>query len=69
MNSGPGPLFPFTRALSLAMGAVLCFGFLVPLALQRGQRLLAFAVIGVFVLYVAANVVLWLRLRPAKNKQ
>ncbi len=68
MNSGPGPLFPFTRALSLAMGAVLCFGFLVPLALQRGQRLLAFAVIGVFVLYVAANVVLWLRLRPVKNK-
>ena len=68
MNSGPGPLFPFTRAVSLAMGAVLCFGFLVPLALQRGQRLLAFAVIGVFVLYVAANVVLWLRLRSVKNK-
>ncbi len=69
MNSGPGPLFPFTRALSLAMGAVLCFGFLVPLALQRGQRVLAYAVIGVFLLYVAANVVLWLRLRPTKNKQ
>ncbi len=68
MNAGPGPLFPFTRALSLAMGAVLCFGFLVPLALQRGQRVLAIAVVIVFVLYVVANVVLWLRLRPVKKK-
>ena len=69
MNSGPGPLFPFTRALSLAMGAVLCFGFLVPLALQRGQRVLAIAVVLVFVLYVVANVILWLRLRTAQKKQ
>ncbi len=69
MNTGPGPLFPFTRALSLAMGAVLCFGFLVPLALQRGQRVLAIAVVLVFVLYVVANVILWLRLRTAQKKQ
>ena len=69
MNTGPGPLFPFTRALSLAMGSVLCFGFLVPLALQRGQRVLAIAVVLVFVLYVVANVILWLRLRTAQKKQ
>uniref|UniRef100_E6Q7G4 Uncharacterized protein n=1 Tax=mine drainage metagenome TaxID=410659 RepID=E6Q7G4_9ZZZZ len=69
MNSGPGPLFPFTRALSLAMGAVLCFGFLVPLALQRGQRVLAVGVIVVFCAYLAANVVMWVRLRPDKNKE
>jgi len=69
MNSGPGPLFPFTRALSLAMAAVLCFGFLVPLALQRGQRLLAVGVIVVFCAYLAANVVMWVRLRPNKTKQ
>uniref|UniRef100_E6PGJ4 Uncharacterized protein n=1 Tax=mine drainage metagenome TaxID=410659 RepID=E6PGJ4_9ZZZZ len=69
MNSGPGPLFPFTRALSLAMGAVLCFGFLVPLALQRGQRILAVGVIVVFCAYLAANVVMWVRLRPNNNKR
>jgi|GEM_PF-1044874 len=68
MNSGPGPLFPFTRALTLAMSAVLSFGLLVPLALQRKQLLLAIGITVLFCAYVAANVVMWLRLRPTKKK-
>ncbi|HUY11816.1 MAG TPA: hypothetical protein VMV73_06105 [Candidatus Dormibacteraeota bacterium] len=66
MMQGPGPLFPFTRALSLAMGAVLCFGMLVPLALQRGNHVLAASIIAIYLAYVVVNGVMWWRLRTRK---
>lgn len=56
--------FPFTRFVALIMAAVLCFGILVPMSLQRHNLALAIVVGFVFVAYLAANVVLWQRMRP-----
>ena len=46
------------------MGAVLCFGIIVPLALQRHNVGLAIFLGAVFVFYAIANVVLWRRMQP-----
>jgi amino acid transporter len=56
-------MFSFTRVVALAMATVLCFAFLVPLALHRGNTTLAIAISAMFLVYLAANVVLMLRYR------
>ncbi len=55
---------PFTRIVALLMAAVVCFGLIVPLALQRHNIALAAGISGIFVIYAAANLILWLRLKP-----
>jgi hypothetical protein len=56
-------MIPFTRLITVAMFAVLCFALIVPMALQRHNTFLAFGIAIVFVLYLIANVVLWLRMK------
>jgi len=56
---------PISRVLTILMAAVVCFGLLVPLAVQRHQTALALGVSIAFVLYLIANIVLWRRMnRP-----
>jgi hypothetical protein len=55
---------PLMRIVTMAMMGVICFALLLPLAVERHNTLLATAVVTIFVLYVGANVLLWLRLRP-----
>jgi amino acid transporter len=55
---------PFSRIVTLAMAAVLCFALLVPMALARHNAALAIVIGVVFVAYLVANVVLWQRMRP-----
>ncbi len=55
---------PFSRIVTLAMAAVLCFALLVPMALARHNAVLAIVIGIVFVAYLVANVVLWQRMRP-----
>lgn len=56
--------FPVTRIVALLMAAVLCFGILVPLSLARHNVGLAVGVGVVYIAYLAANVILWQRMRP-----
>jgi hypothetical protein len=56
--------FPFTRLIALIMAAVLCFGILVPMSLERRNPALAILIGVVFAGYLVANVVLWQRMRP-----
>lgn len=46
------------------MAGVLCFGILVPLSLARHNAGLAVFIAVVFIAYLAANVILWQRMRP-----
>jgi phosphotransferase system glucose/maltose/N-acetylglucosamine-specific IIC component len=46
------------------MAGVLCFGILVPVSLARHNIGLAVFVAIVFIAYLAANVILWQRMRP-----
>ncbi len=55
---------PFTRIIAVLMAGVLCFVLLVPMALQRHNVPLAVGVGIVYLVYLAANVVLWQRMRP-----
>lgn len=57
-------MIPFTRIITIAMFAVLCFVLIVPMALQRHNTMLAIGITVVFVLYLIANVVLWQRMKP-----
>lgn len=58
--------FPFSRILSLATAAVLCFVLLVPMALARHNTGLAIFIVVVFLAYLAGNVALWLRMRTPR---
>jgi hypothetical protein len=55
---------PVTRVVTLAMGGVLAFLLLVPMALQRHNTALAAGIGIVYIIYLIANVVLWQRMRP-----
>ena len=57
-------MIPFTRILTVAMFAVLCFVLIVPMALQRHNTFLAIGISIIFVLYLIANIVLWQRMKP-----
>jgi len=46
------------------MAGVLCFGILVPLSLAQHNIWLAIFIAVVFIAYLAANVILWQRMRP-----
>lgn len=54
---------PVTRVVAVLMAGVLCFALIVPMALQRHSLVIAVVVSALYLAYVAANVVLWLRLR------
>jgi amino acid transporter len=53
---------PFTRIFTIATAAVVCFGLIVPLALQRHQTVVVIGVSVLFVLYLIANIILWRRM-------
>ena len=55
---------PFSRFMTVSMAAVVCFGLLVPLALQRHDTALVVFMSVAFAAYLVVNVVLWLRMRP-----
>lgn len=59
-------MIPFTRIITIAMFAVLCFVLIVPMALQRHNSALAIGITVVFVLYLIANVVLWQRMNKPR---
>jgi amino acid transporter len=48
----------------MIMMGVICFVLLVPLAMERHNAVLSVAIVALFVVYIGANVLLWLRLRP-----
>jgi hypothetical protein len=56
-------MIAFSRISTLLMAGVVCFGLLVPIALRRHAVALAIAVSAVYLIYLAANVVLWRRVR------
>jgi hypothetical protein len=55
---------PVSRVVAIVMAGVLCFGMLVPLSLARHNIGLAVFTAVVFIAYLAANVILWQRMRP-----
>jgi hypothetical protein len=57
-------VLPLSRIIALLMAGVLCFAFLVPMSLAFHHPALAYFVGIVFVAYLIANIVLWLRTRP-----
>ncbi len=56
-------MFPFMRIVTMVMMGAVAFALLLPLAIERHNTLLATAVVAIFVLYLGANVLIWLRLR------
>lgn len=57
---------PFSRIITVAMFAVLCFVLVVPMALKRGNTFIAVGISMVFLAYLIANVVLWQRMKPRR---
>ncbi len=55
---------PVSRVIAIVMAGVLCFGILVPLSLAAHKIGLAVFTAVVFIAYLAANVILWQRMRP-----
>jgi hypothetical protein len=55
---------PVSRVFAIVMAGVLCFGILVPLSLARHNIGLAVFTTIVFIAYLAANAILWQRMRP-----
>lgn len=53
-----------SRAMTLAMAAIVAFGLLVPIAARDHHTWLVIAIVVCFVGYLAANVVIWRRMRP-----
>lgn len=53
----------FSRLIAVAMAAVVCFALLVPMALRERNSGLASVVTIIFLIYGAANVMLWARYR------
>lgn len=56
-------MIPFTRIMTVLMFGAICFVLIVPLALQRHNTMLAFAMAAAFVLYLIVNIVLWQRMK------
>ncbi len=56
-------MIPFTRIMTIVMFAALCFVLIVPLALQRHQFVIAVGICVLFACYLAANLVLWRRMK------
>ena len=54
---------PISRIATIAMAGVVCFMLLVPMALSRHNVTLAIVVSTAYVVYLAVNVALWLRMR------
>lgn len=52
-------MIPFTRVITVAMFAVLCFGVIVPLALKEHNKTLAMGIAAAFVVYGLANLWIW----------
>ncbi len=59
-------MIPFTRIITIAMFAVLCFALIVPMALRNRNLPLAIGISAAFALYLVANVVLWQRMKPRR---
>lgn len=57
-------MIPFTRVMTVLMFAAISFVLIVPMALARHNVPLALGISALFVIYLAANVILWRRMRP-----
>jgi len=57
-------MIPFSRVFTVLMFAAICFVLIVPMALQRHNTALAIGVGALFLIYLAANLILWRRMRP-----
>lgn len=58
---------PFQRIMALLMAAAFVFVFLVPLAMRRHDYRIAAIVVAVFVIYLAFNAWLFVRMRNQKK--
>jgi len=56
-------MVPFTRIITVLMFGALCFVLIVPLALQRHEPWIAYAVGTLYCAYLVANIVLWRRMK------
>ena len=54
-------IVPLSRAITIAMFAVLCFALIVPMALRRGNTAIAIGISVAFLAYAIVNIVLWQR--------
>jgi uncharacterized membrane protein len=55
---------PVTRILTITMFAAVCFGLIVPMALQRHNTGLAIGISVLFVIYLVLQAVVWRRMKP-----
>jgi len=55
-----------SRAATVVMAGVACFGLLMPLALARKNPLLAAGLAVAYLLYAGVNVLLWQRMRARR---
>ncbi|HTV92203.1 MAG TPA: hypothetical protein VMG98_05765 [Verrucomicrobiae bacterium] len=57
-------MIPFTRIMTIVMFAALCFLLILPLAIARHQLVIAVGICVLFVFYLAAQYLLWRRMKP-----
>jgi hypothetical protein len=58
---------PFQRIMALLMSAAMVFAFLVPLAMKRHDYRIAAIVVGIFLVYLAFNAWVFVRMRNSKK--
>jgi protein-S-isoprenylcysteine O-methyltransferase Ste14 len=51
---------PLSRIFTVVMAGVVCFGLIVPLAIMRHDFALERLIVGIYVVYLIANVAVWL---------
>jgi len=57
-------MIPFTRIMTIVMFAVLCFALILPLAIARHNLVIAVGICVLFAAYLAAQFMLWRRMKP-----
>ncbi|MGD0969252.1 MAG: hypothetical protein ABR949_13320 [Candidatus Aquilonibacter sp.] len=57
-------MIPFTRIMTIVMFGALCFVLILPLALARHNLVIAVGICALFIAYLAAQLVLWRRMKP-----
>jgi membrane protein implicated in regulation of membrane protease activity len=55
-----------SRIVTIVMFGAICFAFIVPLAIQRGNTPLAIGAGVLFAIYAGANLILWRRLKARR---
>jgi amino acid transporter len=57
-------MIPFTRIMTIVMFGALCFVLILPLAIARHNLVIAVGICVLFIAYLAAQLVLWRRMKP-----